>query len=164
MPVMPTTRRGRFLLYKHRSREREKRVHWRRHRNPADAAHSHNLTNRAIDIIALPKQKVRKYPLHFAEKAMEPWEWLALGWTPPDYKKWGWLGEGDWTPAPPGSRGYPREAVIGYFDRRAKSIPRLHSLPRKPYARTHAELVEANYYPSDFYPSGAPSYRSQHFP
>lgn len=85
-------------------------------------------------------------------------EWLAMGWSPPERGKWGWLGDGTFVEPPLGFRTHNRNADVGYHDRRVKSIPRIKGLAKGPYRFRKEDLVKANFYLGLYYPSGQASY------
>lgn len=159
---MPTTRRGRFLLYKQRQRNRLRRVYQKNRKLTGNVGLAGvRQTNRPRDWSGHTKQMPRVYPRHFPEKAMNATEWAIAGWDHPFPKHWGVVRFIPGTPPPVGGVYGPNGAGVGYHDRRVKSIPRLKNLPWGSY---HPEADWADpvaCYPFYYYPSGAVSWAGQ---
>lgn len=155
---MPTTKRGRFLLYKARQRRRIKHVYNRAKRYTGSVWTLNRATSRRYVWSGLTKQMPRVYPQHFPEKSMTAGEWFLAGYFPPSLGVWG-IAMGA-TPLPqhlPAAD--PRNgATTNYWDRRVKSIPRIHLLTLGAYTQTKAAVTPAMAYPFPAYPSGRVSY------
>lgn len=156
--AMPTTRRGRYLLYRSRAQIRKKREETRR---PASNGTSGRKTcrNRAYSLWG--KQAPKTYPRYIYDDYTWDWETPAAWITPPSRGVFGVIRDRmQMAPYAP----YPyhlRFGVIGYQWRRVLSMPRTKHLPWNPYLFPREALTPADFWSLPLYPSGAPSYAAR---
>ena len=156
---MPTTRQGRYLLYRKRALRKERRAN---RRNPTVTGTRHPLGNRptarALDLTGFGKQMPREYPLRpfwppYRVPVPFPWK------QEPGWRVFGVFQTANNVPGVPPADNHPRRSSFDYFFRRVKSLPRFWQLPRKPWRHGLLDVLDANHYPSRYptYPSGQPN-------
>ncbi len=157
---LPPTRRGRYLLYRLRQKNRRRYAATRSPSLPAAGYYNGgHATRLGCVLFGWEKQTGRTYPLdptHFTDPPLPRAAWRV----PPSRGVWGVL-----PLLPPYESGVGHEfhasyARQGYFKRRVTSTPKVRHLEKRAYLFAKEDLPPGAFYPFDLYPSGAPSYRS----
>lgn len=154
--MMPTTRKGRYKLYRDRILQRMRRARNRR-ANAVGASNPlgrHPTTREAITT-GYPLQLPKRYPLKEVWGGPMPEfpDGVVLTWrVKPGLGVWGVI---EWTPPYEGYY-HLRHGLLDYFHRRLTKLPKLRHLGKKPYLHTQAEVASDRHYPASFptYPSG----------
>lgn len=157
---LPTTRRGRYLVYRTRQKNRRARAN-RNKARPGNGTFwgSGHATRRQHDPSGFETQEPRSYPLIQNHVHLPPYP-IGLWAVTPAKGRWGRFPHLPMFPpgAPvPYNPTFPRQF---YWFRRVLACPKLRHLPLVPYLHAKEDLPPAAFYQPDAYPSGAPSYRS----
>jgi len=165
MAHMPTTRFGRYRFYRERALRRARKARKVSTIGFSDGSPGNGgaPTRRQRVIAGFPKQIPRSFPLH----PNHGWAFGGFGVTIQRFHSRFRFDQAllpefvhDRYPA----WYHPSEQLTNCYFRRVKRLPRLAHIPVVGYRHGLGELESADFFPFDFYPSGAPSYRSQHFP
>lgn len=152
--AMPTTRRGRYLLYRRRAMSRVGRA-WRSrpYLDTPTGTRMHRSGCRQYVLFGYTKQVPitdyvvsSPFPRQFP---IQPQVWLVK----PERGVWGvFVHPPDEVPGKPWL--HRRTAYHDHRKRRVLSIPRLKHLDRLPYQSPVVQDVVKKYYPFEYYPSG----------
>jgi hypothetical protein len=158
--AMPTTRRGRFLVYRQRSLKRRRRLEKAVAKASTPGGYEgHRYTRREFDWAVFGKQAARTYPKNPTEVhgggLLDPF-WRVK----PKKGVWGVANYDPTTGVYPGNTGHVRTAFLFYQLRRVTSIPRASWISVRAWAFAVGDVPMTEFYPFDTYPSGRPSYVS----
>lgn len=157
---MPTTRLGRFQLYKKRAQRRYRRANhlFATTRTIHEGVHSTHRTTRAWIYDGFPKQERRKYPrsVHFITVPNNSWKAYRV---PPHFGVPPVLEAPDVRVLNGHFPTHPRRAFHLFFHRRVIGMPPLRYLERKPYLGGRPTEELGGLYPLPYYPSGQRGYR-----
>lgn len=154
MPLMPSTRYGRFLFYRSRALRRRHRAWQRTARSgPGVLNRRFGATRRAIDLSPYGKQAIRVYPKKRRKLGVATGGFVFWN-VKPARGVWGVKRTIRTNPAHWGPNTHHRLSREGYFSRRVLSLPRLRHLQYKAYAGAVAEVHPRELYPFQWYPSG----------
>jgi hypothetical protein len=155
---MPTTRRGRFLLYRSRAQRRLAKL--RRASAFTSVLYpgaSHSVTRREFDYLLWGKQEPAEYESAEPPSALagHPASWWELT---PRKGRYG-------VPATFYSYAYflshghhARGGRDLHFFRRVRSVPSVRQIPVKPWKYSIEDVDLSEFYPFEFYPSGRAAY------
>lgn len=152
---MPTTRYGRYLVYRDRALRRARREARRR---PSENPAHQRRTSRQREYLSWGKQQPKKYPRYvYGRPSGIVWLMPPLMFKP-DYQFFGVIPAFPlYSPAP--ESGWHREfAVVRYQKRRALSMPSARQREWLPYLFTKEALPPSAFNRARTYPSGAPTY------